>query len=171
MYAVNQLPLRDMARSKTGCCPPFDPAEWDGQIFEFKDKRFLKFTTRSLFHIPLNMSSKMKKEMAKVEKAGATSSDYLMLSDEVSPWKAEHLLAVTKEVPGENIVKLNGRFLAKVFEGDYREMGSWYEQLIQFVKDSGQTSDKTYFNYTVCPGCAKAYGKNYVVGFARLDTH
>jgi len=29
--------------------------------------------------------------------------------------------------------------------------------------------DKLYFGYTTCPSCAKAYGKNYVVLFAKVD--
>lgn len=167
MYAINQIPLRDMSKSLTGCCPPFDPAEWDGKTFEFKDKLFVKFATRSLFHIPLNMGSAMKKIMAKAEEAGATGDEHLMLSDEVSPWKAEHYLAVLKDVPGAQMIKLNGSYLAKVFEGDYKEMGNWYQQLIEYAKAKGQTPLKTYFNYTMCPSCAKAYGKNYVVGFVR----
>lgn len=168
MYAVNYLPTRDMTRSLTGCCPPFDPSEWDGQIFTFNNKPFLKFSTRSIFHIPLNMSSMMLKAMAKVEKAGATSPDYLMLSEEVSPWKAQHYLAVTKEVPGTEMTRLSGTFLAKVFEGPYKNMRDWHKQLISYVESKGKMPVKTYFNYTMCPNCAKAYGRNYVVGFEQV---
>lgn len=169
MYAVNHLPLRDMAKSTTGCCPPFDPAEWDDQTFSFDHKPFLKFTTRSIFHIPLNMNSMMLKTMAQVEEAGATSPDNLMLSYEASPWKAEHYLAVTKDVPDAKMVRLSGTYLAKVFEGPYKNMRDWYQQLMAYVKSKGKKPVKTYFNYTMCPKCAKAYGKNYVVGFVQVE--
>jgi hypothetical protein len=169
MYAINHLPARDMAKSITGCCPPFEPSEWEGQIFTFKDKPFMKFHTRSLFHIPLNMNGQMTKAMAAVESAGARNTkEYLMLSDEVSPWKAEHYLSVEKEVPGAENVRLDGTYVAKVFEGDFKEMGTWYQQLIKFTKAKGLTPVKTFFSYTMCPNCAKAYGHNYVVGFEQV---
>jgi hypothetical protein len=32
----------------------------------------------------------------------------------------------------------------------------------------GRTLETLYFFYTTCPKCAKHYGKNYVVGIAKL---
>lgn len=169
MYAVNHLPLRDMAKSTTGCCPPFDPAEWDGQTFTFKDKPFMKFETRSLFHIPLNMNSQMTKALAAADEASArNATEYLMLSDEVSPWKAEHYLSVERDIPRAKMARLNGTYVAKVFEGDFKEMRNWYSQLIDYTKSRGFTPVKTFFSYTMCPNCAKAYGHNYVVGFEQI---
>jgi hypothetical protein len=159
-----------MSKSITGCCPPFDPAKWDEQTFKFDDKLFLKFRTRSFLHIPLNMNSAMIKAMAKVEEAGATNhQEYFMLSDEASPWHTEHYLSVTKQVPDAEMVRLSGTYLAKVFEGPYKNMRSWYEQLVDYVKSKGKKPVKTYFSYTMCPACAKAYGKNYVVGFEQVE--
>ena len=168
MYAVNYLPMRDMKKSITGCCPPFDPAEWDGQTFTFDRKLFLKFPTRSLFHVPVGMNYKMRAIMARVEEVGATSPDHLMLSEEVSSWKSEQYLAVTKEVPGEEMVLLSGTYVTKVFEGPFKDIHTWYDELIAYVKGLGKTPIKTYFNYTMCPNCAKAYGHNYVVGFEQV---
>lgn len=168
MHKVNSLPIRDMSQSTTDCCPPFQPAEWDGQTFTFDRKLFIKFTTRSLFHIPLNMSGALRTIMARIEDAGAASSDHLMLSDEVSPWKAEHYIAVTKAVPQAEMVHLSGTFLTKVFEGPYKDMGQWHEELIAYARTRSQEAVKTYFNYALCPRCAKAYGHNYVVGFAQV---
>lgn len=168
MSTVNVLPTRDMAASKTGCCPPFEPAEWDKQIFEFQDKLFAKVSTRSLFHFPLNMGSVMKRVMAQIDAADAASNEYLTLSDEVSAWRADHYVAVTKEVPEIQMVRLSGTFLTKVFEGAYQDMPKWYDQLNQYAQAQGKSVSKTYFCYTMCPKCAKAYGKNYVVGFAQV---
>lgn len=169
MYAANYVPRRDMAQSITGCCPPFDPAEWDGKTFVFDEKLFMKFTTRSLFHIPLNMNAAMRKAMAAVEAAGAKSDEYLMLSEEVSAWKAVHIVALTKEVQGKDMVKLSGTYIAKVFEGPYKNMRDWYVELIDYVENQGKKPLKTYFIYAFCPKCAKAYGKNYVVGFEQVQ--
>jgi len=158
-----------MSKSVTGCCPPFDPAEWDGKTFKFVDKPFMKFSVRSFMHIPLGMGSAMRKAMAQVEDAGASTNEYFMLSDDVSPWYSEHYLATSKDVPGAEMVKLSGSYMAKVFEGPYKDMGKWYRQLIDFTKSKGRKPVKTYFSYTMCPACAKAYGKNYVVGFEQVE--
>jgi hypothetical protein len=37
-----------------------------------------------------------------------------------------------------------------------------------FVAARGRKLEKLYFSYTTCPACAKAYGKNYVVLFAKV---
>ncbi len=169
MLAPNYLPTRNMAESITGCCPPFVKAEWDSKTFTFDQKLFIKVSTRSIFHIPLNMNSVMKKVSASVEGAGATSPDALMLSYEVSPWKAEHYLAVSEDVDGFEIVKMSGTFMTKVFDGPYKNMRNWYEELIKYVKSEGMDPIKIYFSYTFCPKCAKAYGHNYVVGFAQVN--
>lgn len=170
MYAVNHLPIRDMARSTTGCCPPFEPSEWDGQTFVFDNKTFIKFTARSFLHIPINMNRVMRKTMALVEEADASNDqEYLMLSEEVSPWKTEHYLSVNKNVPGAEMIHLSGTYMTKVFEGPYKEMHNWYKQLIDYVKSRGAKPLKTYFAYTMCPACSKTYGHNYVIGFEQVS--
>lgn len=170
MYDVNRLPKRNVAESPTGCCPEFNPDEWDGETFRFKDKLFMKVITHSFLHIPLGMNSVMKEAMARIEEAGARSSDeYIMLSHDVSPWKCEHYISVDKEVPDTEMERLSGTYLARVFEGPFKNAGAWYEQLIKFVESRGATLVKVYFSYTTCPRCAKFYGKNYVVGFAQID--
>lgn len=170
MYVTNRFPKRDLSKSTTGCCPPFEPSEWDGETFTFDNKLFMKITTRSLFHIPLNMGSVMKKTMAAIADAEAgNDEEYIMLSDEVSPWRSEHFLSVEKAVPGAEMVRLSGTYMAKVFEGPFKEMRNWYSQLIAFVKAEGAEPLKTYFSYTTCPNCAKAYGHNYVIGFEQIN--
>jgi len=170
MYAINSLPKRDMSKSTTGCCPPFEPKEWDGETFTFNNELFMKFSTRSFLHIPLTMSSAITKAMAQRAAAGAENAEeYIMLSDEVSPWKAEHYLSVEKDVPDTEIVNLSGTYMAKVFEGPFKEMKNWYQQLIDYVKSRGAKPVHTYFAYTTCPKCAKAYGHNYVIGFEQIE--
>jgi hypothetical protein len=169
MYAINQLPKRNAQKAPTGCCPEFKPQEWDGRIFRFDNKLFMKVVTRSFLHIPLNMTSVMKRSMRLIETAGAGDDEYLMLSYDVSPWKCEHYISAAKETPGAEMVRLSGTYLAKVFEGPFKDAGKWYKQLIEYVKSRGAKLVKVYFSYTTCPSCAKVYGKNYVVGFAQIE--
>lgn len=169
MYAINHVPLIDMAEATTGCCTLITPAEWDKQVFQFDNKRFAKIRTRSILHIPLNMSSAMQTAQAAINQAGAAEKDWLVLSKEVSPWHADHYFAVTKDVPGLEMTRLSGTFVTKVFEGPYKDAPKWHEQLLEYAGSKDKPPLATYFFYTTCPNCAKAYGKNYVVGFAQIE--
>lgn len=163
------LPKFNMDKSETGCCPRFDPTGWDGEEFELVERPFVRATTVSLLYIPLNMGSVFKKTFANIEEAGATPThEYFMLSHDPSPWRGEHYLAVTKNVPGAEMVKLSGHFLGKVFEGPFKDAGKWAKELTRFVDSRGKKIGKCYFFYTTCPKCAKHYGKNFVVGFPQV---
>ena len=53
---TSNLPILDMSTSTTGCCPVFNPKEWDNKTFEFKNKLFITDRTANFMYIPLNMS-------------------------------------------------------------------------------------------------------------------
>ncbi|MBT3691407.1 hypothetical protein HOD75_00145 [archaeon] len=152
------------------CCPKFNPEKWDKKTVNFKDKKFIKERVRSLFHIPLNFGSVMKKSCDKIEKAnaGMDMKDFILLSDENSLWGADIYLSVLTEVPGANNVKISGEFLTKVFEGSYKDMGKWVKEMEKYVSAKNKKIEKLYFYYTTCPKCAKKYGKNYVVILAKV---
>lgn len=169
MYALNHVPLIDISKSTTGCCTLINPSDWDEQEFVFEDKPFVKARTRSFLHVPLNMNAVMKRAQAKIDDADARSDESIILSYEASPWHADHFFSVSKNVPDMEIVELSGHYMTKVFEGPYKDARKWYDQLIDYVTSKGKKPLKTYFFYTTCPNCAKAYGKNYVVGFAETE--
>jgi hypothetical protein len=163
------LPKIDLDKSETGCCPPFEPAPWDGEQFEFQQWPFVRATTVNFMHVPLNMGGMMKRTLGKIEQAGAAPPDTrLVLSTDPSPWRGEHYFYVTKDVPDAEMVTLSGNFLAKVFEGPYKNAGKWVKEMVEYVKSQDKEMRKLYFFYTTCPKCAKHYGKNYVVGFAEV---
>lgn len=154
--------------AETGCCPRFDPALWDEKEVVWKDKVFVKDHVHSLFHVPLDIGRKVTKNQALIEKAGALPDHPLMLSDERSPWGSDIFIDVSKPVAGAQMETVSGTFLTKVFEGPYRDAGKWVDAMGRFVASRGRKLDKLYFGYVTCPACAKAYGKNYVVLFARV---
>jgi hypothetical protein len=152
----------------TGCCPPFDPSAFEDQEVHWDHKLFLKDHVYSFLHVPLNMGRRMARDVALIEAAQAEPPQRLMLADESSPWGSELYIDVTKPVPGARMATLTGTFLTKVFEGPYREMGRWTEQMRSHVEAKGRRLEKLYFAYVLCPACAKAYGHNYVVAFAKV---
>lgn len=165
---VNASPIYDASDNPTGCCPRFDPDGWSEQELHFEDKLFVKAETKSALHIPINMGRVFERTFNAIEAAGASDLEQsLILSRDVSPWKGVHFFAVTKEVPGQEMARMSGDFRTKVFEGAYRDAPKWIESMEEDLKARGETADEIYMFYTTCPKCAKTYGKNYVVAFAK----
>ncbi|HJX50399.1 MAG TPA: hydrolase [Candidatus Nanoarchaeia archaeon] len=154
--------------SETGCCPRFNPEPWNEKEIVFKDKLFVKDQSRSFLHIPLGFGKMMVKNMEIIKDADALNPKPLMLSDEGSTWKTNIYIAVSKEVPTAEMTKISGIFLTKVFEGHYKNMKNWIEEMKEYVISKNKEIKKMYFFYTTCPHCAKVYGKNYTVILAEV---
>lgn len=158
----------DKAHSKVQCCQLINPDDWDEKVFKFKGKLFAKVTTRSFLYLPLNMSQVLNEAGEKIDVMNARAQDGITLSDESSPWHADHYISVTRNIPGLEMTRISGTFITKVFEGPYKKTLDWRDQIIEYVEDEGGSGQHTYFFYTTCPSCAKYYGKNYVVGFEKV---
>jgi hypothetical protein len=158
----------DNQTKETGCCPIFDPEPWDEKEVTWQDKLFIKDHVTSFLHIPLNFGKVVVRNMKIIEDAQAGNPQNLMLSDEKSLWGSDVYIAVSQEVPGAKLERVSGTFLTKVFEGGYQNAGKWAKEMESYVRSKGKEIKKTYFWYTTCPKCAKAYGKNYTVILAMV---
>jgi hypothetical protein len=139
------------------CCPKFDPKPWDGKSFEWKNKKFVKDKVFCLFYIPLNFGQVMAKLMGKVDNGA------MCLSDQTSMWSMDVYIEVNQEIEGMNNVTLNGKYVSKVYEGEFKDVGKW---MTDFKKNN--KVEKVYMWYTTCPACAKKWGKNYVVAVGEI---
>lgn len=167
---INETPYYDQSENSTGCCPKFNPKGWDDQTLHFENKVFVRAKTRSLMRVPLNMGPVFNKTFKAIEDAGANDNSHsFILSRDLSAWSAEHLFSVSTEVPGQKMVRLNGEYRTKVFEGAYRDAPKWAEAFEDQLEHEGCDVEEVYFFYTLCPKCAKAYGKNYVVAVAKVE--
>src|SRR4030042_4089429 len=99
------------------CCPKFDPAPWDGKLFEWNNKRFVKDKVFSVFHMPITFGKVITRMNEKIRNADATVSDWICLSDHTSKWNMDLYLAVDKEIPDIENTTLSGKFLSKVYKG------------------------------------------------------
>lgn len=145
----------------TQCCALIDPAVYDRKEFDWTGQSFIRTRIRSFLHMPLTFSSAIKRLTAQAERANALppESEQLWLCDENSLWGADLYLAVTKPVSGSDNANLSGVWRARVFEGPYSKIGSWYQSIAPFKR--------ALAFYTACPKCAKKFGKNYVVLFSQ----
>jgi hypothetical protein len=155
--------------AETGCCAKLDRALWDSRELEWNNKLFLRDHIRSFLHIPLNFGSVISRGNAAIEEAEAYPLHPVWLTYEVSPWGADVYVAVDREVPGKPIEKISGTFLTRVFEGPYRNMGQWMQEMEAWAQSKGKTVRRTLAFYATCPKCARHYGKNEVVLFAEVS--
>jgi hypothetical protein len=156
------------AEDHATCCPRFEPKGWDKEVLTWEGRKFVKDRVRSFLHVPLNFGAVMKRNAVAIDAAGARPEQTIVLSDENSLWGADLYIEVTKDVPGAVLANISGTFLSKVYEGPYRNMRAWIEDMKTYVAAQGRELEKMYFFYTTCPKCAKTYGKNYVVILAKV---
>ena len=126
MAASSTYPVTYTDVNETGCCPVPNVRDWDRCTIEL-DQRFIRQCTRSLLHVPMNMGRVMTALSEQAAAAGATMpADHgMILSHDLSAWKAEQLYAVTSEVDGADNVVLEGTFATCVFEGPYGRAREW----------------------------------------------
>ena len=151
------------------CCPEFDPKLWDDKIFEWQNKKFIKDSVFTLFYMPLNFGSVMKRLDKVVSKAEAKVPDWLCLSEHTSKWNMDIYLAVDKEIPDSTNTTLSGKFYCKVFDGSFKDTGKWMAEFDKIAKSKGYIIKKQFMWYTTCPKCAKKYGHNYVAILADIS--
>lgn len=151
------------------CCQRFNPTPWEGREYVLDWEHFLKVPVLCFLHIPLRIGSMMKKTLERIHNYDVEKAPYLVLTEDVSPWKSEYYFQVEKEIFGYENVTLSGTFLTKVFEGPYKNVPLWMKEMEEWVAKQGKRAKKTYAWYTTCPKCAKSFGKNYVVLFAQVS--
>lgn len=166
----SQMPKTYTAINETGCCALPNVDAWQHAVIDFDNRHFIRLFTRSMMFVPLNMDEIMTELQETAVKAGATMppEEAMALSRDLTPWRAEQLYAVTKEIPGADNLVLNGKFASIVFEGDYSKAKDWFDDMVEYALELGKKTEAIYFFYTTCPKCAEHYGKNYVVGLAKL---
>lgn len=158
----------ESSKDSNECCPRFEPTPWDGSTIEWENKKFIKDHVCTFFYMPLNFGAVMKRVTGKIDRAGATMPLGLCLSDHTSKWNMAIFIDVDKDVPDAENVTISGKFLSKVYEGNFKETGNWCKDFEAFAKTQSLEILKWYMWYTTCPKCAKKYGKNYVVIFGQI---
>jgi hypothetical protein len=162
-----------MKTQDQNCCPEFDVTKWDRKTFVWENKLFIMETIPALFHIPFPsmIGKKTMKMHVMAEKAGVTIpdlSDALILFRDPTPFKSEIYYAVTKAVDGANNTSISGTFIARVFDGPYNAIPRFIKEMEEYLKESEKAAKDYYVHYAYCPKCAKKFGHNYMILFARV---
>lgn len=169
--SLKEKPAADL--EKEVCCPEFDPQLWRHARYDWENKLFLKDSIPEFFHIPSRKkyAKTITKMWQKAEESGAAPDrkHFLLLAHDPSPFKGELFMAVTKDIPGENVVALDGTFYTHVFEGPYNDVPRYIKEMNQYLSVLDKKANKYFVSYPYCPKCAEKYGHNYVVLFAKVN--
>lgn len=157
-----------MTHPKPVCCPPFDPVPWDDKTFIWKNKNFVKARIFCLFYFPINFTSIIKRLVSKITTHTKLDTDFMCLSDYTSPFGMDIYVATDKPIPTLENIPFSGNFYAKVYDGAYTQTAAWCRDFNVQSSKKHLTIDKGYMWYTMCPKCAKLYGKNYVVILGKI---
>lgn len=164
--------MNNLIQSKE-CCPEFDPTIWDSKIFEWNNKKFIKDSLPTFFHIPFPpmIGKKITRMWKAVEESGAAAPnkiDTLVLFHDPSAFRSEIYISVEKDVPSEDNVVISGNFVSRVFEGGYNAIPKFIKVMDEYLAETGKRAKDYYIHYAYCPKCAKKFGHNYMVLFADI---
>lgn len=155
------------------CCPKFNPEKWNNKTHKWKDKLFLKETIPTFFHMPFPpmIGKKIVKMMKIAEREKAIDKDkqnVLVLFHDPSAFKSEIYLSITKNISNENVSKISGTFVSKVFDGAFNAVPKFIKEMDGYLKKQNKKAKDYYVHYAYCPKCAKKYGHNYMILFAEI---
>ncbi|MBD3311428.1 MAG: hypothetical protein GF349_02955 [Candidatus Magasanikbacteria bacterium] len=162
-----------MNEKNSECCPKFNPEKWDEKTFNWDNKKFIKESLPTFFHMPFppmiaKKITKMWKMAEKAQKTEENKEDVLILFTDPHPFKSEMYLSVTGEVPQANNTEISGNFIAKVFDGQYNAIPKFMKEMNEYLDKKGKKAKKYYIHYAYCPKCAKKFGNNYMILFAQV---
>jgi hypothetical protein len=162
----------DKQNEEVNCCPVFDPARWNEQMYTWDKKLFIRGTMPQILHFPLPGMIRriMKKLWKQATEAGAEPSqeDFLMLTYDLSPWQCEFYMSVTRSVPGADNVVLSGTYFTKVFDGPFSRVPQYINEMDILLTQKDMLAKKYYFYEAACPLCERKYAVNNIVAFAEI---
>ena len=155
------------------CCPEFNPTKWEEKTFNWDNKLFIKETIPTFFHFPFPpmIGKKITKMWENAEKAQANldnKDEILILFADPSAFKSEIYLSTKNHVPNENNITMSGTFISKVFDGSYNSIPKFIKEMDKYLSINNKKATQYYIHYAYCPKCAKTFGHNYMIIFAKI---
>jgi hypothetical protein len=154
------------------CCPEFDPLRWNEQIYTWENKKFIRGTMFQILHYPFpgmikRIMKKLWKQATEAE-AEPSQDDFLMLTYDLSPWKCEFYLPVTRTVPGADNVLLSGKYFTKVFDGPFSLVPKYINEMDILLAQKEMYAKRYYIYSAACPICDRKYAVDNIVAIAEI---
>lgn len=127
----------------------------------------------TIFHMPLFwiISKKFSAlwNLRKKLNAEQNYEDSLFLFYDPTAFKSEIYLTTSKKTNHEKAIEITGNFYSKVYDGKYKEIPKFMENITKTLQKKQKKVKKIYIHYAYCPKCIKKYGHNYMTLFAELE--
>lgn len=157
---------------EVNCCPVFDSARWNEQTHKWENKRFIRAIMPQFLHYPFPgmIKRSMKKLWKQAVEAGAEpgQEDFLVLTYDLSPWKCEFYMPVTRTVAGADNVLLSGTYFTKVFDGPFSMVPQYINEMDILLAQRELLAKRYYIYSAACPLCDRKYVVNNIVAFAEI---
>jgi hypothetical protein len=154
------------------CCPVFDPARWNEQMYTWENKMFIRGTMPQILYYPFPgiIRRILKKLWKQAREANAETGqeDFLILTYDQSPWKCEFYMSVRQAVPGADNVQLSGTYFTKVFDGPHSMVPKYIHEMDILLTRKDMLAKKYYIFSAACPLCERKYAVNNIVMFAQI---
>jgi hypothetical protein len=152
------------------CCPVFDAAKWNEQMYTWENKQFIRGTMPQFLHFtfPRLVRRIMKKLWEQAAEAEPDREDFLILTYDLSAWKGEIYLPVTHAVPGADNVVLSGTYFTKVFEGPFKMVPQYVNEMDILLSRRDILAKRYFFYSTACPICERKYSADSIIAFAEI---
>jgi hypothetical protein len=154
------------------CCPVFDADRWNEQICTWENKQFIRGTIPQMLHLIFpGLFSRLKRKLWKqaVEaSAEPDSEDFMILTHDLSAWKGEVFMPVTRTVPGADNVTISGTYFTKVFNGSVIMLPQYMNEMDILLSRKDKLAKRYFFSSSACPFCERKYAANSIVAFAEI---
>lgn len=170
---INIIKTMNNQAQNQECCPEFHSEKWDKKTLSWNNKRFIKDSLPTFFHIPFppTIWKKMTRMWKAVEESGAVApnkEDTLVLFRDPSAFRSEIYISVEKDVPTENNVTISGNFASRTFDGGYNAIPKFIKVMDEYLAETGKKAKDYYIHYAYCPKCTQKFGHNYLILFAEV---
>lgn len=102
-------------------------------------------------------------------KMAEDKEDVLLLFTDPHAFRSDLYLSVTDVIPEAKNTTISGTFIAKVFDGPYKEVPKFFKKMDVYLGEQNKKAKNYYVHYAYCPKCAEEVGHNYMVLFAEIE--
>ena len=159
-----------MAKKGKVCCPRLKKRDWEKRTWKWDDKKFYKKHYFSIFHMPINLGSVLTKSCEMLsQKRLLPRGDPIMLCRNENFWGGDIYIEVVRDSKSVPLEGISGKFITKLFEGQYKEARMWLMAMNAWCKAKGYDVEEIMAFYGTCPKCTKKYGSAQTVLFAKIE--
>lgn len=158
-----------MSQKECGC-PSIVDAQWEGQVFNWKDKTFFVEDVSYFFSVPINVEKKVQHVAEAIEAKGYMLEEPLMILMQETSFSGKIYVAILPpEEPDPHVVDFaDSEMHATVFTRAAPKIGPGSKAFKNKLKSQGKKVLNTFFWHVTCPECTMASGYKTVI-FAQVD--